>query len=190
MMNTAHMHTSRPWESTKTCSSSEGIRCCTLTLAWYTFKCRHCNTLWGWVGVFVWFSTPFDISWWEGGEGGAGVCKWNPGRVNNCKSERERKSEDRDRWVESFLGWWEAKNLPPVSPLLPWIRVWSRYELLSTCVSLPLFIYCTVDKKQWRVTSWMKRRYSLTFPCYYKYERNNSANETTLRTLRPCNSIL
>lgn len=34
MMNTTHMHTSRPWESTKTCSSSEGIRCCTLTSAW------------------------------------------------------------------------------------------------------------------------------------------------------------
>lgn len=180
-MNTTHMHTSRTWESTKTCRSSEGIRCCTLTSAWYTSKCRQ----WGWVGVFVLLSTPL-IS--PGGRVGGGQA-FARKRKKLCERERERRRQSGWR-VGSFLRWWEAKHLPPVSPLLPKIRARSHYGLLSTYVSLLLFIYCTVNKKPRRVTSWMNRRYSLAYPCYCKYRTFNSASETTLWTLRPCNSIL
>lgn len=34
-----------------------------------TIKRWHCSALWGWVGVFVLLSNPFDIFWSEGRQG-------------------------------------------------------------------------------------------------------------------------
>lgn len=138
MMHTTHIHTSRPWESMKTCSSSEGIRCCTLTSARFTSKCRHRTALWGWVGVFVLLSTPL-IS--PGGKVG-GQAFASKRRGGKCWSEREKRGKETRKVerVRSFLCWWQAKHFHPVSPVLPRIRAGSLHGLLSTYVSLLLFI--------------------------------------------------
>lgn len=129
----------------------------------------------------------FDISWWEGREGRCLQVR----EIKKNTKIREEENTRKTRWVEAGIipRLTGDKNFTSCFSSVARIRAQICYRLLSTCVSLLLFIYCSVNKNQRRVTSWMKRRYSLISPGYCKNRTFNSDSETTLWTPGHCNSI-
>lgn len=95
MVNRTNMNAVWPWERTKSCRSSERIRCCSLTLMRYASESRY-NTGWRLCLPFIFF----DICLW--GSGGGGNLHVKDG-IKIAEVRKEREEHKVGGWIGLFL---------------------------------------------------------------------------------------
>lgn len=141
----------KAWEATKTCSSSERIRCCTLATVWYASKCRYCSALQEWVGIFVFLSSRF-IS--PGGRmGGSHLHVKDRIKLVQVGGKREQKQRrEGGWWVGLILCWWIEKTLPHAPVLLRLAGITAQITVDYFVHMLTFYYLNDVQRmKLWRV---------------------------------------